>query len=89
MHVILHMHAIPPIWHTHQGKDKKQVQLELNMYSDKLMCMVTNTCLEISAYTMHQHFVSSVVTTMSMLSDELDRGAILVYRDAMEARFRF
>ena len=31
MHVILSMHAIPPIQHTHRGKYKKQVRLKLNM----------------------------------------------------------
>ena len=28
----MHIHVIPPIQHTHQGEDKKQVQLEMNMY---------------------------------------------------------
>ena len=32
MHVIIRTHATQPIQHTHQGKDKKQVQLELSMY---------------------------------------------------------
>lgn len=43
MDVIVCMHVIRPIWHTHQSEDKKQAWLELNMYFDKLMCMVTNT----------------------------------------------
>ena len=91
MHVIVHMHAIPPIWHTHWGKDKKQVQLELNMYFDKLMHTTTNTCLERSLDTMHRHVVSPVAPrkTMCMLSDELYRGVISVHPDATEARFRF
>ena len=50
MHVIVCMHATQPIQHTHQGKDKKQVQLELNMYFDKLMHMTTNTPLKISVF---------------------------------------
>lgn len=60
MHVIIHTHDIPPIRHTHQGKDKKQVQLELNMYSNKLMHIATDTCLESSVETMHQHVVSPI-----------------------------
>ena len=91
MHVIVRTHEIPPIWHTHRGKDKKQVQLDLNMYFNKLMRTTTSTCLEINADTMHQHVVGPVVTknTMHMLLDELDGGAISVYPDATEARFRF
>ena len=91
MHVIVCTHVIPPVWHTHQGKDKKQVQLELNMYFDKLMLMATNTCLESSVDTMHQHVVSQVAPrmTMCMLSDKLDGGAISVYPDATEARVHF
>ena len=77
MHVIVHMHEIPPIWHTHRGEDKKQVRLELNMYFDKLMHMVTNTHLEINIDIMHQCVVSSTVPkkTMHMLEDELDEWA--------------
>ena len=91
MHVIVRTHAIPPIWHTHQGKDEKQVSLELNMYFDKLMRMVTNTHLEISADTMHQYVCgpTTLKTMMHMLSNELDIGAISVYQNAMEARVRF
>jgi len=86
MHIIVYMHAIPPIWHTHRGENKKKVQLELNMCFDKLMPMTTSTCLDISADTMHQHVTGLVApkTTMHMLSDELDGGAISVYLDAME-----
>ena len=61
MHVIVCMHAILPIWHTHRGKDKKQVWLELNMYFDKFMCMVTQKHLEISRNTMHQYVVGIAV----------------------------
>jgi len=91
MHAIVRTHTIPPIWHTHQGKDKKQVQLELNMYVDKLMCTTTNTCMERNVDTMHQHVVGPVTPrmTMHMLLDELDRGAILVQLDATKARVRF
>ena len=53
MDVIERTHAIPPIWYTHWGEDKKQVCLELNLYFDKLMCMVTSTQMEISIDTMH------------------------------------
>jgi len=91
MHVIVHTDAIPPIWHTHRCEDKKQVQLELNMYFNKLMCAATNTCLEINTYTMHEDVAGPAAPrmTMRMLSDELDGGAILVYPNAMEARVHF
>ena len=76
MDVIVHMHASPPIWHTHQGEDKKQVQLELNMYFGKLMCMTTSTHLKISKDTMHQCVSSSASPkkTMFMIADDLDEG---------------
>lgn len=91
MHVIVCMHAIPPIWHTHLGEDKKQVRLELNMYFDKLMWMVTNTHLEITTEIMHQYVagLDTLKTLMCMLSKELDRGAISVFSDTKEARVRF
>ena len=91
IHVIMRTHATPPIWHTHWGEEKKQVQLELNMYFDKLMCTNMDTYLEINADTMHQHVTGPVApkTAMHMLSDELDWGAILVYPDATKASFRF
>ena len=77
MHVIMCMHAIQPIQHTHQGKYKKKVQLGLKMYFDKLMCMTTNTHLKINTDTMHQCVSGSTVPkkTMHMLADELDEGA--------------
>lgn len=61
------------------------------MCLDKLMCMVTNTHLEIIIDTMHQYVVGPVAlkTMMHMLSDELDRGAICFYSDATEARVCF
>ena len=77
MHVIERMHAIQPIQQTHQGKDKKKVQLGLNMHFGKLMHMTTNTHLKIGMDTMHQCVASSTVpkNTMCMLVDELDEGA--------------
>jgi len=91
MHVIVHTHAITPIWHTHWGEDKNQVQLELNMYFDKLMHMAMSTCLESSIDTMHQNIVDLVIprTTMHMLVDELGREAISVHPDAMKVRVCF
>lgn len=89
--MIVHMHVIPPIWHTHQSKDKKKVWLKLNMYFDKLMCMVTNTYLEISIDTMHEYVAcpTALKTVMCILSNELDKGSISVYADAMEVRVFF
>ena len=91
MYVIVHTHAFPPFWHTHRGEDKEQVRLEMNMYSNKLMWMTTSTCLEINIEIMKQHVVGPVApkTTMHMLLDELDGGAISVYPNATEARVRF
>ena len=76
MHVIVHTHAIQPIQHTHQGEDKKQVQLEMNMYFSKLMRMTTSTHLKSSTDTMHQCVARSAAPkkTMRMLEDELDKG---------------
>lgn len=76
------MHVIQPIEHTHQGKDKKQVQQGLNMYFGKLMCMITNTHLKISMDTLHQ-CVSNLAApkkTMRMIVDELDEGAEPMHR---------
>jgi len=78
MHVIVCTHAIQPIQHTHQGEDKKQVELELNMYFGKLMHMTTNAHLKINTDTMHQGVSGSATpkNTMRMLEDELDeRGS--------------
>ena len=77
MHVIVRTHAIQPIQHTHQGEHKKQVQLELNMYFDKLMCMTTITHLKISTDNMHQCVSNSTVPKkiMRILADKLDEGA--------------
>ena len=77
MHVIICMHVIQLIQHTHQDKDKKQVQLGLNMYFGKLMHMTTNTYLNTKMDSMHQFVSSSTIprNTMSMLANELDKGA--------------
>ena len=82
MHVIVHTHVIPHIWHTHRGEDKKQVQLELNMYFNKLMRMTTNTHLKISIDIMHQCVVGLVAPkkTMHMLANELEEGAKPMHR---------
>ena len=81
MHVVEHMHAIQPIQHTHQGEDKKQVQLGLDMHFVKLMCMTTNTHFKIRMDTMHQCVSGSAVPkkTMHMLADELDEGVEPMY----------
>ena len=71
MHVVERTHAIQPIQHTHQGEDKKQVQLGLNMYFDKLKRVTTNTHLKI------KHIPKK---TMCMLADELDEGVELIHR---------
>jgi len=91
MHVIMCMHVIPPIWHTHWCEYKKQVRLELNTYFDKLMHMTISTCLEINAYSMHEHVTGLVASriTMHMLSDVFNGWAISVYPDATEARVCF
>jgi len=77
MHVIVCTHAIQLLQHTHQGKDKKQVHLEMNMYFDKLMRMTTNTHLKINIDTMHQCVFGSAAPkkSMRMLADELDEWA--------------
>ena len=61
------------------------------MYFGKLMCMTTNTHLKIITNPMHQCVAApaALKTMMSILLDELDRGAKSVYPDAMEARVRF
>ena len=91
MHVIVHMHAIQPTQLTHQGKDKKQVQLELNMYFGKLMRMTTSTHLKISMETMHQCVADSATpkNTMRMLADELDEGGRTNAPVATEERVHF
>jgi len=60
IHVIMRMHAIQTIHHIDRGEDKKQVQLELNMYFCKLICRITNIHLKIAMDTMHQCVFSSV-----------------------------
>jgi len=82
MHVVECMHAIQPIQHTHEGEDKKQVQLGLNMYFDKLKHMTTSTHLNINTNTMLQCVSGSTVPkkTMRMLADKLDEGAEPMHR---------
>jgi len=77
MHVIVRMHETQPIQHTHQGEDKKEVQLKLNMYFGKLMCMTTITHMKISTDIMHRCVASSAAPkkTMHMLENELDERA--------------
>ena len=91
MHVVECMYEIQPIQHTHQGEDKKQVQLGLNMYFGKLMRMTTSTHLKINTDTMHQCIavLAAPKKTMHMLADELDGGSIPMHPDTMEARVRF
>ena len=76
MHIIEHMRAIQPIQHTHQGEDKKQVQLGLNMYFGMLMHVATSTHLKINTNTMHQCVSGLTIPkkTMPMLANELDEG---------------
>lgn len=77
MHVIERTHAIQPIQHTHQGEDKKNFQLGLNMYFGNLMRMTTSTHLKINMEIMHQCVVDSIIPrkAMCMLANELDEGA--------------
>jgi len=55
------------------------------------MHIATNADLEISADTMHQYVVglTALKTMMCILSDELERGAKLVYPDATDERVCF
>lgn len=89
--VTVRTHAIPFIGTLTTTKRNNQVRLELSMYFDELMCLATNTHLEISADTMHQYVVGPIAlkTMMHMLSDELDRGAKSVYPNATEERVHF
>ena len=61
------------------------------MYFEKLMHMASNTHLEINTNIMHQSVVAPTTfkIMLHVLSNELDRGAISVYSDAMKARVRF
>ena len=56
----------PTHWHTHRGKDKNQVQLELKTYFDKLMHIFPSTHWKISADTMHQ-YVFDLATLKTMM----------------------
>ncbi len=61
------------------------------MYFYELMHTATNTQLEIIVDTMHQYVVVSTTLNnmIHMLSNELDKGAKLVYQDATEKRVHF
>lgn len=81
MHVIVRTHAIQPIQHTHQGEDKKQVQLEPNEYFSKLMHMTTSTHLKINTDIMHKCAANLATPkkTMHMLADELHEEPELMH----------
>ena len=87
----MHTHAIPPLGKLTQVKTKKQVQQELELYFDELMCIATSLDLPNSENIMCKYVAGSATlkTVMRMLTDELERGAREMYPDAMEARFRF
>lgn len=91
MDVIVDTHVIPSIGTLTKVKSKNQVWTELDMYFDDLENVATSADLEISVDTMHQYVFGLVAlkTMMHMLSDELDRGARLVYLDETEARVFF
>jgi len=91
MDVIVCTHAIPYIGTLTDTKIKAQVRLELDSYFDELMRITTRADLVISENTMHQYVSSSTAlkTMMHMLLDELDRGARVVYLDAMEVGVGF
>ena len=88
MNAFVNAHVIQSIGTLTEAKTKAQVWLGLHSYFDELMCIATSADLAISANTMHQYAISPVAlkTMMHMLSYDLDRGPILVYPDAMEAR---
>lgn len=88
---IVHTHAILAINTLIEVKTKNQVQLELEMYFDQLMHIVTSGNLDMRTNTMHRYVVApaSLKTMMRMLSDELHRGVKSVYPDATETRVRF
>lgn len=72
-------------------KTKIQIQLELDSYSDELMCISTNPDFPINADIIHKYVVGSAAlkTMMHMLLDELDVEAREVYLADMEARVKF
>lgn len=91
-HVCHYAHTCDPTHlHTHQGKDKKKVWLKLKMHFNKSMCMITGTHLKINTDTMHQYVsgLAALKTMMHILSNELDRGSILVYSNETEVRVFF
>jgi len=71
-------HTCNPTHSTHLPRQRqKQVQLKLNMYFDKLMCMTTSKKLKIRTDTMHQCVSGSTTPkkTMHILANKLDEGA--------------
>lgn len=87
----MHTHAIPSLGTLTQVKMKKQVQQVLDLYFDELMHINTSLDLPISANIMHKYISSlaTLNTMMHMLTNNLDRGARVVYPNSMEGRFRF
>ena len=91
MGVMVHTHVISSLGTLTQTKTKKQVRLELNSYFYELMHITTSPNLPISAYIMNKYVASpaTLKTMMCMLSEELDKGAWVVYLDFMEVKVRF
>lgn len=91
MDIVVHAHAIPSIGTLTQVKTKAQVWLDLNSYFDELMRISTSPDLSISADIMDKHVVglTALKTMMRILSDELDKGARVVYLDVVETRVSF
>lgn len=87
----MHTHAIPSLGTLTQEKTKKQVQQELDSYFDELMRISTSLDLPISGYIMCKYGsgMATLKIMMCMLIDDLEKGARVVYPNAMEVRFRF
>jgi len=90
MDVFVHADAIPSIGTLTQVKTKAQVQLDLGSSFNELRRIATSPDLLISANTMHKYVAgpAALKTMMHILSNELDRGAQVVYPEAMDARVR-
>lgn len=87
----MHTHVIPSLSTITREKTKNQVQQDLDSYFKEFMHISTGLDLPISVDVMCK-YVASLTTLKKMLfiiSNELDRGAQVMYPDAMEARFRF
>lgn len=91
MDVVVLTNEIPYIGTLTEAKRKGQVWLELDSYNDELTWIATNADLAIREDTMHQYVAgpSALKTVMHILSNELDRGANVVYPDATEERVHF